>query len=252
MKNILTIDVGNTNFKIIAYDEDMKIIFNKRVKSIRHGALIQAFFEDLKKSLDFQVDLVAISCVIPAIIPALEEGAQAVFACPVIFATAERTDLDILLDDKEAIGQDFVATAHYCVRAFNEACIVIDMGSANKIIVIEEPNMYLGGIISPGLQQQIDTYRELLSHLPKVELSLPSAYIGHNTVDAIKSGIANVSYLGLLALADKMEIELGKTCRKIITGGYSNLFEIDEDKYTRIPDIVNDGLYHMGIENFNK
>lgn len=249
MKNILTLDVGNSNYQCIIYNEKMEILYNQRVSSIREANLVKDYYQNIQKNFKENIDLFVISCVIPYMTDCLIKTAQTVFNCPVIPCDLEHVPLSVALDNPKELGMDFIASALGAKHKYNLPTLIIDMGTANKISLIDHnPFELIGGIISPGIGQQFGAYKEILSHLPATTIEVPEKVIGKNTIQCIQSGITYGTFLGLIALSQEMEKEYQQKCQTILTGGYSTLFK-DHKGLIFDPTLVNDGLFYLGLSN---
>ena len=97
--------------------------------------------------------------------------------------------------------------------------ILIDMGTATTITVVDKDKNYCGGMILPGLRVSLDSLTSRTSQLPRISLDPPKRLIGKNTNDCMKSGILYGSASMLDGMIDRIEEELGMKTTKIATGG---------------------------------
>ena len=67
--------------------------------------------------------------------------------------------------------------------------LVVDMGTATTMSVINEKEEFIGGAIMPGLRLSLEALSSKASLLPHIDLIPPKSVIGRNTVDAMDSGI---------------------------------------------------------------
>ena len=245
MKNILTLDVGNSNYQCIIYQEDMQIRYNKRVDSIRDPNQLDSYFKQIQASMPHSIDIVVISSVIPHMTQALLNKATQIFQTKVIKCQLNEVDLDVKLPDPNELGADFIASAIAVKHKYPQPTLIIDMGTANKVsLITNEPFALIGGIISPGIGQQFNAYTEILSHLSQTSIQVPKSVIGTNTIECIQSGITYGTLFGLYGICDAMEKELNQPCYRVITGGYNHIYsnlDVHHD-----PTLVNDGLYYLG------
>jgi type III pantothenate kinase len=98
----------------------------------------------------------------------------------------------------------------------------MDLGTATKISVIDEGNVFLGCTIAPGIGISLDALSLRTSQLPAIDLCAPEKAIGTNTIDCIKSGTVLGNAAMLDGMASRLEKELGKKIKTTIaTGGLS-------------------------------
>lgn len=97
--------------------------------------------------------------------------------------------------------------------------IVVDMGTATTMVVLDETGALIGGSISPGIKISLDALTERTALLPGLQLDQPKKAIGRNTIDCMRSGIMMGSACMLDGMIDRMEEELGQKTTVIATGG---------------------------------
>lgn len=246
MNNILTVDIGNSDIKTILYDDKKNELFRMRKKTIKDPELIsEGIFLELKEKIGIKVDLIVLSCVVPAITKEIIHALNYAFNSEIINVTPEYSGFNLGLEESKELGADFIASGWGAMGNYNEPVIIIDMGTASKISVVDEPNKFLGGIIQPGLGTLISVINSSIPHLPKVPLEKPDSVIGYSTTTFLQSGIVYGAFESLLGLAKRMEKELGRECTIVFTGGYSNLYK--EEPYIFDFDLVNAGLLEYGL-----
>ena len=244
MATVLTLDVGNSNYTTIVYQENQKIIYNNRHESVRDEHTLKQYYQELKKSIPCEIDMIIISSVIPSMTQALLLYAKNYFNCPVINCDLALSQLQTKLDQPKELGADFIASAIAAKHKYSLPALIIDMGTANKISVIDQDGVLLGGIIQPGLGQMMSSYQAILSHLPNASLRVPDSVIGTNTIDCIQSGVTYGALYGLLGMAKQMEKEINQSCSIILTGGYANLYK-PQPNVICDQTLINDGLYYL-------
>lgn len=93
------------------------------------------------------------------------------------------------LDPEAIVGEDRLLNAAAAYERFKQACIVVDAGTAVTVDFVDGTGTFQGGAIFPGLATQARSLRDSTSLLPLVEAQKPIEAIGHNTVEAIRSGL---------------------------------------------------------------
>jgi type III pantothenate kinase len=109
------------------------------------------------------------------------------------------------------------------VNLYPVPLILIDMGTATTVSVIDSEKNFLGGMIIPGLRVSLDSLTNRTSQLPNISLSPSKKVIGTNTVDCMKSGIINATASSLDGVIERIEDELGEKCTVISTGGLAGV-----------------------------
>lgn len=96
--------------------------------------------------------------------------------------------------------------------------IVIDAGTACTIDMMTKAQVYLGGVIMPGLKLYHNAVNSYLPELPKVEQMFPNHFPGHSTRESLQWGI-NGAFIGSIDyFLRKFEAE-GNQPDIFITGG---------------------------------
>ena len=93
------------------------------------------------------------------------------------------------------------------------------MGTATTIEVVEPENVYMGGVIFPGVMVSLDSLTSRAAQLPGISLDQPKHVIGKNTVDCMRSGMMYGTAAMLDGIIDRIAEELGHTSTVVATGG---------------------------------
>ena len=97
--------------------------------------------------------------------------------------------------------------------------IVVDMGTATTISVIDGAGRFLGGAIAPGVKLSLNALSGGTSLLPHISLDAPKKCIGTNTIACMQSGSIFGTAAMLDGMIDRMEKELGCPATVVATGG---------------------------------
>ncbi len=166
-----------------------------------------------------------ISSVVPQINIVLSKAVEMVTQhAPLILGAGVKTGLNIHLDDPGTIAGDLVATAVAAKEEYLLPSIIIDMGTATTITVVDETGTYIGGCIMPGTGISLDALSKGTALLPSVDYSAPKKVIATNTIDAIKSGIVYGSAGALDGVIDRyIEALDGNVGSIVATGGMGRI-----------------------------
>ena len=93
---------------------------------------------------------------------------------------------------------------------YNGAVIVIDFGTATSFDIINSKHEFLGGVIAPGINTQMKCLKTSTSKLPRIDVTISQNAIGHNTTDAILSGVIRGTACMVDGLVAQCEAELVK------------------------------------------
>lgn len=221
---ILAIDIGNTNI-VIGCIENEDIVFNERV-STNHTATDLEYAIQIKNILEIHnTSPVAIEgAVMSSVVPSITESVSSavtklVKTPPVVIGPGVKTGLRILTDNPRQLGSDLVVDAVAGINYYKTPLIIIDMGTATTISVIDKENSYLGTLIIPGLRTSLDALVSGAAQLPKIRLEKPHRVIGTNTSECMTNGVMLYTASGIDGCIDKIENELGQKCTVVATGG---------------------------------
>ena len=220
---LLTADIGNTSITLGLFEEDA-LVEEYRLASDKDLSLEE--YEVLLKTLfkDFKVDGCIISSVVEELTQKFKAAVDNVFKLDaVILSTNINTGVKIALDNPEEAGADRIANAAGAYVLYKHPVIVVDFGTATTFDIVNGKGEFVGGIIAPGLNLQLKALNKFTSKLPRIEVALSNATIGHNTSDAILSGVLRGSAAMIDGLIEQCEKELKKKAVIVATGGYSGL-----------------------------
>lgn len=221
---ILTADIGNTNITLGVFQGD-SLVFISRLATQRHRTAEQyaieldAIFRLEGFSSDF--DGAIISSVVPELTSTFKYAIKKVTGCDsLIVAAGIKNGLKISTDNPKELGADLVAGAVGAISQYELPCLVMDLGTATKISVIDEGGVFVGCTIAPGIGISLDALSLRTSQLPAIELSAPDHAIGTNTIECIRSGTVLGNAAMLDGMANRLEKALGKEIKTLVaTGG---------------------------------
>ena len=221
---LLAIDIGNTNILIGGIKDD-EIIFKARIATDRtrtsdqYGVEIKNMIEALGAKISDISDCI-ISSVVPPVFNSVRTGVIKIIGKqPMVVGPGLKTGLNIHVDVPSQVGSDRIVIAVAALAEYQAPLILIDMGTATTIEVVEPENRYLGGVIFPGVKVSLDALTSRAAQLPGISLDQPKHVIGKNTVDCMRSGTMFGNAAMIDGLVERMEEELGHRSTIIATGG---------------------------------
>ena len=165
-----------------------------------------------------------ISSVVPTVTATVKAAVEKyIHITPLIVGPGIKTGLRIHIDNPAQLGSDMVVAAIAGLHNYDLPQIIIDMGTATTISVLDKAGGYRGGMILPGVTVSHDALIQSTAQLQKIAFEMPKTLIGRNTVDSMKSGILYGSAGALDGLIDRINEELGETCTVVATGGLSSV-----------------------------
>lgn len=221
---LLALDIGNTNITIGVFKGD-RLLFVSRMAT-DSSRMEDQYAIELSDILNlYNVDRTSISgAVISSVVPKLTEyissaGEKLFGFRPVVVSYETVKNVKITIRHPETTGPDLIAGYVAARELFSCPCIVIDMGTATTIMVIDKDGNMCGGGIIPGIGISLDALTNRAALLSSIGLDTPKHVIGHDTAECLQSGIIYGAAAMLDGLCDRMEEELGYPCRIIATGG---------------------------------
>ena len=221
---LLAIDIGNTNIVIGVLNED-EIVFKARIATERqrtsdqYGVEIKNMLEAFGVKIS-DIDDCIIASVVPPVFHSVQTGVRKVIGKqPLVVGPGLKTGLNIHLDYPSQVGADRIVAAVAALGEYKAPLVLIDLGTATTIEVVEPENVYLGGLIFPGMKVSLDSLTSNTAQLPGISLDKPKQVIGKNTVDCMRSGMMYGTAAMLDGLIDRIAEELGHTSTIIATGG---------------------------------
>ncbi|MDO4804552.1 MAG: type III pantothenate kinase [Lachnospiraceae bacterium] len=221
---IIAIDMGNTNIEIGCLDHET-IHFTERVRTdiykteLEYAVLISAIMELNGISAE-SIDGAIISSVVPPLTQVLCEAVFKIAGVKALVVGAGlKTGLNIKMDNPGTVGADLVVDSVAALAEYGAPCIVIDMGTATTITVVDDKKRYIGGAIIPGVMVSLESLVSGTSQLPRIPMEAPKRAVASNTVDSMKSGIIFGQAALIDGMIDRFEEELGYPCTVVATGG---------------------------------
>lgn len=222
---LLVVDVGNTNIKFGIY-KDKELVFEARTATDRNKTSDQ-FTAEIYTLLQInKIDIshitgCALSSVVPRVtaplvtaIKNLTNGVE-----PVVVGPGIKTGLNIKIDNPAATGSDLVASCVAAAAIYPCPCIIIGMGTATTMLVLDSNKSMIGGALMPGVAISLNALTSTSALLPAVALDAPEKTIGKNNDECMRSGLVFGTACMLDGMIEKIENELGQSCTVVATGG---------------------------------
>ncbi len=226
---LLAVDIGNTNIVFGCVDENDNIPVFERI-STNHNATATEYACLIKNILEMNnfcckdIDDAVMSSVVPSVTNIIKEAICKLFNVDVMVAgPGVKTGLNILIDNPKQLGSDQAVDAVAAINTYPVPLIIIDMGTATTVSVVDKSKNYLGGLIITGMGVATDALIQRTAQLPKIDFELPPNIIGRNTIDCMKSGMLYSNACAIDGIIERIEEELGEKCTAVATGGLSSI-----------------------------
>ena len=245
---LLAVDIGNTHICLgcmrgLEIVRMVRLTTNKLKTDFEYAADIRHFLEFFSLD-DKELDGAIVSSVVPPLTNAFSKAVElAAGIKPLILGKGVKTGVNILIDDPAQAGADLIAAAAGALKLYTPPLMIIDMGTATTISVINKQGSFLGGTIAPGVALGLAALSSGTSQLPNISLEAPAKVIGTNTVDSMRSGAVLGAAAMLDGMIDRVEEELGESVFAVATGGIASSIV----PLCRREIVVNDDLLLTGL-----
>jgi type III pantothenate kinase len=226
---LLAIDAGNTNTVFGLYDgTEPRATWRLSTVRERTGDEYAAALVQLMNLAGIGPERVA-AAVIGSVVPQVEAPLRRM--CRRHFGVEARVvglDLDVPIavrvDHPAEVGADRLVNSFAAFRAFGQALIVVDFGTATTFDVVDAEGAYCGGVIAPGINLSLEALHRAAAKLPRIAVERPATVVGTSTLAAMQSGIY-FGYVGLIdGLIARIRAEHGSPMPVVATGGLAELF----------------------------
>lgn len=221
---ILAIDIGNTNI-VIGCIRNEDILFVERLSTDSTKTVLE-YAISFKNVLELyhldaeDIQGCIISSVVPPVTNIVRDAAKKITGRDVIIiGPGVKTGLNILMDNPAQLGSDLVANAVAGIAEYKAPMILIDMGTATTISVVDKHQNYIGGMILPGIRVSSDSLTSRTSQLPRISVEAPKKLIGTNTISCMKSGLIYGNASCIDGMVQRINRELGEKATVVATGG---------------------------------
>lgn len=226
---ILAIDCGNTHTDFGCIDDTGKIrqIFtmesNRKKTSYEYAAGIDEICTLLKMDVH-AFHAMVLSSVVPVLTGSFQEAAKILGIEDCLVVKKENVS-SLRFPDAvgEEIGPDLIVAAVAAMKRYLLPAIIIDMGTASTLTVIDREGTFSGGVILPGVGISMNALAKETSLLPSIDVAPSKKLISLNTIDAMRSGIIYGTAGSLDGIIDRFLEELGEEASILATGGLSPL-----------------------------
>ena len=225
---ILAVDIGNTNIMIGVIDSKKTYFVERLTTTIGKTNLEYAI--TLKSILEIfhiepsQLEGAIVSSVVPPLNRTIIAAIRKITGITAkLVGSGMKTGLNILMDNPKSVGSDMIVNSIGALTQYEPPLIIIEMGTATTMSVIDQNGRYIGGAILPGLRVSMDSMSSSTAQLPRISLDTPKKVIGKNTTDCMRSGIIYGNASMIDGMLSRIENELGQPATTIATGGIAKV-----------------------------
>jgi type III pantothenate kinase len=244
---LLATDVGNTQTVIGLFEGDRllsswRIATNSRSTTDELHVVVHQLFQ-LSRLDEGALDGLALASVVPELSTTWVSLAERM-GLDLLVVTPEAVPfLPIRYDNPSEIGADRLADAVAARKHYGAPVVVVDLGTATNIEVIDREGSFVGGIIAPGLVTSTNALFAAAARIPRFDIVEPRSVLGKTTRDAVRSGLLYGEVDRIDGLVHRIWDELGYRTRVIGTGGLvSTIADLSTTIETADPNLTLRGL----------
>lgn len=224
---VLAIDIGNTNIVLGGFDGDAlkfvaRIATNANKTEDEYATKIKSILaiHNVDKSV---VKGAIVSSVVPPLNSVIKKAIKFVYGInPILVGPGIKTGIEIRCDNPSSVGADLICACVATHHIYGSPSLTIDMGTATKMMVMDDNGAFIGVSIIPGVNMGLKALASDTAQLPQISLEAPKSVIGKNTVDCMKSGVVFGNACLIDGMIERFNEEMGKKLNVYATGGLSS------------------------------
>ena len=251
----LCIDVGNTTIGMGFFKEEKLIktlsftVDDRKTKDEYISLLKQSLKEN--NLIDSKIDHIIFSSVVPSINESLIEALKELFEVePLLIGPGIKTGLKIRVDNPNEVGNDLIAVMVGAKEKYGFPCLIADLGTASKVLLIDKEGAFISCMIMPGLSLSVTSLTNRAALLPEIAIRRPKNVLSKNTIDAINNGVVYGHADMITGIVNRYEKEIGYKCKHILSGGGAiYVKDILDDSYVFDATLCLEGLNHIIKKN---
>ncbi len=249
--SLIAIAVGNTRTRVGSFSGGNKECLNPQSFESSDSAGIAQRVKEISDSLgELSADqpTVVIAGVHPKHADEIERALHDVVSFPTYrFGRDFQIPIHHTLTEsgEMTVGQDRLLCALGAFDTLNQACVVIDIGTAVTIDFVDGTGVFHGGAILPGISMMLSSLHDSTANLPKLtyrKLDAGSNEPAKQTDEAILLGVTYAIRGAVRTLTERYAEHYQAYPQTIVTGGDLGVLEGDELIDTFVPDLQLQGI----------
>ena len=220
---VLAIDIGNSTTDIGLFTREGTLRFRSALATSRNASSDQCAMSLMGAFSLYQAQLGEVSgSILSSVVPSVTANMCAAVERltgkpPMLIGPGIKTGLNIKADLHDQLGSDIVACCVAALASYPSPLIVIDMGTAVTMSYLRERS-YEGCVIMPGVRVALEALSERAAALPHISIEPPAHIFGHNTVDAMRSGVVYGNASMVDGMIGRLEEESAPVSAVVATG----------------------------------
>lgn len=224
----LTIDIGNSTIVMGGFrDNELRFVSRlstdcSKTEDEYAVRLLEALsLHGIDKS---EINGAIVSSVVPPLNSVIKKALEFIFRTPPLFVgPGIKTGIGIHCDTPSSVGADLIAACVAAHNIYGSPALIIDMGTATKMTVVNQKGAFIGTSIIPGVLMGLNALADGTAQLPKISLEVPHSVIEKNTADCMRSGVLYGNASMIDGMIDRINLEFGQVLPVYATGGLAEL-----------------------------
>jgi type III pantothenate kinase len=240
---LLAIDVGNSSTKFGIFDGE-ELLHKFSIQTKRDYTVEELLFDRLKlyekQFIQVDIDTCTVASVVPELNAVIAQVCRELFKINAQFVDSDWDfGFSIDYDPPSAAGIDRLVNCFAAASKYGSPVVACSFGTATTIDVVNADNVYVGGIIAPGMGTMAKALQLATAKLPNVPIEKPESVLGRTTVASIQSGVVN----GHIAMVEGLLAKIENRGKVVATGGFARLIAPEIDAI----DVVDENLTLDGL-----
>jgi type III pantothenate kinase len=240
------VNIGNTNIQCAAgiIGDNRKI--SVKTTDVRNAEDFIDFLESqLKTNIWELLRGSIISSVVPLKTSVIQEAIIKMTDKPPQLINEENFTVDFS-GYNGVLGEDRMVCCEIAAKKYTPPVIVVDLGTATTVNIVNADKVFLGGAILPGIKMGLVALAGNTALLPEISDFSEVSIIGNSTQKCLVSGAVIGMSCAVEGYIDRVESELGNPPTVIITGGNARII-IPHCSFEFIyePTLLIDGLFEL-------
>lgn len=240
----LALHIGNSRARLGVFrGADLHDPVSILLRGSEHAAVIEEIVSGAAKATEQMHDArVVLASVNDPVAEEVETRLRRVFG-EEVYRIGRDLDIPIAkaLDDDSTVGQDRLLCALAAYARAEQACVVVDAGTAITVDFVDGEGTFQGGVIAPGLRMMLEAMHEKTAALPMLAFELPPPSrgpFGKDTAHAMRLGVVNMARGLVRRCVEEYADAYGAYPQIVATGGDAPaLFESDDLVEHIVPDL---------------
>lgn len=206
---LLAFDIGNSSISVgvfdLSGDSTPELVTHFNISSSQMSAdeftvhvkdfLLRNGIYDCSHAFEIDkrfIDCAAISSVVPSLTDVIFQAAMNISGKrPFVVSSGIRTGLELRIKHPEQLGADIICNCAAAAEIASSPIVILDMGTATTLTVIDKKLTIQGIVIIPGLKSSLEALYNSAAQLSEPIFSDSPELLGKDTNSAICSGVIN-------------------------------------------------------------